>query len=320
MSSSTFRSVSSSCARPSESPATQVRLYLTTCPRAVSSVLSQALQVQQLAAEQLGSSRVWPLALRVHRTRSWGPATYSWHEASLLSLQTSQQHAVLTCAPCAAGAEPHRALPAAVHVPAGGHGDPAEQPGPHRAGLHAAGLAEAGGAEPRLLPSLLHQVSTLGTCGMQTQLSISDACCYFRLKLKDQIMLFNHLLEQQVQIYHKIQHQGWTPPGMSALLRCHATAALASDSALCGCSARAAAGSAARCPSRQCCPTARYAPAGRCKWPGARAGLCRRCAQDASVARMHTARTRTFACTHAEVKLLTACFGRMLLDGCASDV
>ena len=33
-----------------------------------------------------------------------------------------------------------------------------------------------------------------------------------RLKLKDQIVLFNHLLEQQVQIYHKIQQQGWVPP------------------------------------------------------------------------------------------------------------
>ena len=38
-----------------------------------------------------------------------------------------------------------------------------------------------------------------------------------RLKLKDQIVLFNHLLEQQVQIYHKIQHQGWTPPGAPLL-------------------------------------------------------------------------------------------------------
>lgn len=33
-----------------------------------------------------------------------------------------------------------------------------------------------------------------------------------RLKLKDQIVLFNHLLEQHVQIYHKIQQQGWVPP------------------------------------------------------------------------------------------------------------
>ncbi|KAK9806398.1 hypothetical protein WJX73_001800 [Symbiochloris irregularis] len=40
---------------------------------------------------------------------------------------------------------------------------------------------------------------------------------YTRLKLKDQIVLFNHLLEQQVQMFHKVQ-QGWfQPPGVPAM-------------------------------------------------------------------------------------------------------
>ena len=49
---------------------------------------------------------------------------------------------------------------------------------------------------------------------------------YTRLKLKDQIVLFNHLLEQQVAMFQKMQRQCMAPPGelssiyLSALTGC----------------------------------------------------------------------------------------------------
>lgn len=38
---------------------------------------------------------------------------------------------------------------------------------------------------------------------------------YTRLKLKDQIVLFNHLLEQQVAMFQKMQRQWMAPTGES---------------------------------------------------------------------------------------------------------
>ena len=39
---------------------------------------------------------------------------------------------------------------------------------------------------------------------------------YTRLKLKDQIVLFNHLLEQQVAMFQKMSRQYMAPPGAAA--------------------------------------------------------------------------------------------------------
>ncbi len=39
---------------------------------------------------------------------------------------------------------------------------------------------------------------------------------YTRLKLKDQIVLFNHLLEQQVAMFQKMSRQYMAPPGEAA--------------------------------------------------------------------------------------------------------
>ena len=41
---------------------------------------------------------------------------------------------------------------------------------------------------------------------------------YTRLKLKDQIILFNHLLDQQVQMFHKIPRNWMQMPGAPAFI------------------------------------------------------------------------------------------------------
>jgi uncharacterized protein (TIGR01589 family) len=48
------------------------------------------------------------------------------------------------------------------------------------------------------------------------------AAYYTRLKLKDQIVLFNHLLEQQVAMFQKMSRQYMTPAGARACM--HAAA------------------------------------------------------------------------------------------------
>lgn len=65
---------------------------------------------------------------------------------------------------------------------------------------------------PALFELDVHKTASPDTL-QASRLKPNGSSCWLRLKLKDQIVLFNHLLEQQVQMLHKVQ-QGWLqPPG-----------------------------------------------------------------------------------------------------------
>eukprot|EP00958_Prasinococcus_capsulatus_P010550 scaffold1031_cov461-Prasinococcus_capsulatus_cf.AAC.15 len=119
------------------------------------------------------------------------------------------------------GAEPHRALPAALHEQGRSHAHPAV-PGQDRALLHQPG---AGAPRPLLRPLPPAAVGVVVTDaarpevtprarawrgGAQVWLKLEEQnqeffkAYYTRLQVKDQIILFNHLLEQHVQLIQRM--------------------------------------------------------------------------------------------------------------------